>query len=98
MAGAFALPEHVFKSRLPQPQTENETHFMTGPIRPLRTSVDMNKHVNNVIYLSWALEALPDDEVREMDCLILDVEYRNECRRGDSVTSTSNKTSKSHAR
>lgn len=51
--------------------------------RVRRSDLDVNKHVNNVKYIEWALEALPDNHgVTEID-----IEYRAECTLGDSVSS-----------
>lgn len=51
--------------------------------RVRRSDLDVNRHVNNVKYIEWALEALPDNHgVTEID-----IEFRAECTLGESVNS-----------
>jgi len=48
-----------------------------------RGDLDINRHVNNVKYIEWALETLPDEHrVKEID-----IEFRMECLLGDTVSS-----------
>lgn len=48
-----------------------------------QSDLDMNRHVNNVKYIEWALATLDDpQEIREID-----IEFRSECRMGDSIKS-----------
>lgn len=55
----------------------------TKTFKVRRSDLDINRHVNNVKYVEWALEVLPDDvEVSE-----LDIEFRSECRQNDTVRS-----------
>ena len=51
------------------------------------SDVDMNGHVNNVVYAEWLLDSVPTDmwaghELREME-----LEFRSECNCGDVVDS-----------
>lgn len=48
-----------------------------------RSDLDLNRHVNNVKYIEWALEALPHAQnVNEID-----IEFRAECTYGEQVES-----------
>ncbi len=48
-----------------------------------RSDLDINRHVNNVKYIEWALETVPDKHsIQEID-----IEFRMECRLGDTVSS-----------
>ena len=48
-----------------------------------RSDLDLNQHVNNVKYVEWILETIPDyNDVQE-----LDIEFHAECRYGDTVIS-----------
>lgn len=51
--------------------------------RVRRSDLDVNRHVNNVKYIEWALETLTDNHgVTEID-----IEFRAECTLGESVSS-----------
>jgi len=54
--------------------------------RVLRSDLDMNHHVNNTIYAGWALEAVPE-AVAAGSLQELEIAFRAEVRRGDSVVS-----------
>jgi len=57
------------------------------PFRVLRTDLDINRHVNNAIYISWALEAVPDSIAS--GCLTeLEVVYRSEALYGEQILSS----------
>nr|GMD16665.1 palmitoyl-acyl carrier protein thioesterase, chloroplastic-like [Ipomoea batatas] len=54
---------------------------------PKRSDLDMNHHVNNVKYVRWMLETIPDQflEAHQLSNIIL--EYRRECGSSDVVQS-----------
>ncbi len=54
-----------------------------------RHDLDVNRHVNNTLFLEWALESIPDDIY--MRCLPVDVEiaFRKEALFGDGIVSQS---------
>jgi acyl-ACP thioesterase len=49
--------------------------------------IDVNRHVNNLTYLAWALEAAPDAMWAERRVAALDVEFVAECEPGSAVLS-----------
>jgi len=53
-----------------------------------RSDMDMNGHVNNVVYVQWLLESVPSEtwDAHVLSEVIL--EYRSECNFGDSVKAT----------
>ena len=53
------LPVVIQKGRLNIKLDEAQAH--SNEFRVRRTDIDMNKHVNNVAYINWALESLPED-------------------------------------
>ncbi|HEX7503027.1 MAG TPA: hypothetical protein VF451_06370 [Acidobacteriota bacterium] len=52
--------------------------------------IDINDHVNNTVYLDWALRAVPD-EARGRKPLALEVAFLGEARLGDEVVCQSEK-------
>lgn len=52
-----------------------------------RADLDENGHANNVRYLEWALEALPDAVLAEHRLAAADLSFRAEARRGQAVDS-----------
>lgn len=50
-----------------------------------RRDTDTNYHVNNVKYLEWALDDVPDEIYDHMTLKDIRMLYRKECRRGEKV-------------
>ncbi|MEN6312342.1 MAG: acyl-ACP thioesterase domain-containing protein [Acidobacteriota bacterium] len=57
------------------------------PFRVETGHLDLNKHVNNVVYVQWALEAVPEDVLTRRRPVDLEVSYRAEAFYGDTVLS-----------
>jgi medium-chain acyl-[acyl-carrier-protein] hydrolase len=68
------------------PPFPNQGKFTEIPFKVLRTDLDINHHVNNVIYISWALEAVPDNIAA---CFLaeLEVSFKGEALYGEHVIS-----------
>lgn len=49
--------------------------------------IDWNRHVNNAVYVQWALEAVPPEVLKEGRAVELEVSYRAEAFYGDEVVS-----------
>jgi len=49
--------------------------------------LDLNRHVNNAVYVQWALEAAPEDLLRQRRPVEVEVVYRGEAFYGDTVRS-----------
>ena len=57
-----------------------------GPVVSARRSdVDPNGHINNVCYLSWALEAVPEELYSGYDLVEVEMDFKAECHAGDTV-------------
>jgi len=54
--------------------------------RVLRSDLDINHHVNNAVYVGWALEAVPD-EVAAGSLVELEISFRAEVRYGETIES-----------
>jgi medium-chain acyl-[acyl-carrier-protein] hydrolase len=53
--------------------------------RVRRSDLDINNHVNNVHYVEWLAEAVPESLWRESDVCALDIEYKRAVKFGDVV-------------
>ncbi|KAF5442344.1 hypothetical protein F2P56_035013 [Juglans regia] len=73
-------PEKIIK-------LDSKARYMNSNLKPKRSDLDMNQHVNNVKYVRWMLETIPDEilESRQLSSIIL--EYRRECGSSDIVQS-----------
>lgn len=54
-------------------------------VRVTRRDTDTNGHANNVKYLEWAMDDVPDEIYETMEAKDIRIVYRKECRRGDLV-------------
>ncbi|GAV68382.1 Acyl-ACP_TE domain-containing protein [Cephalotus follicularis] len=57
---------------------------------PRRADMDMNRHVNNVAYIGWVLESMPQDIIDTHELQTITLDYRRECQRDDLVDSLTN--------
>ncbi|GMI99725.1 hypothetical protein HRI_003641800 [Hibiscus trionum] len=75
-----AVPEKIVK-------LDDKAKYVNSGLKPKRSDLDMNHHVNNVKYVNWMLETIPDKflECNKLSSIIL--EYRRECGGSDLVQS-----------
>ena len=52
------------------------------------SDIDSNKHVNNVKYIEWAIEAVPMEVIEEYEVKRIRVMFEKECTYGETVTSS----------
>ncbi|XP_010068723.2 palmitoyl-acyl carrier protein thioesterase, chloroplastic [Eucalyptus grandis] len=66
---------------------DSKATYVNSDLKPKRSDLDMNHHVNNVKYVGWMLETIPDEilEAHQLSSIIL--EYRRECGGSDIVQS-----------
>lgn len=57
------------------------------PFRVESAHIDWNRHVNNTVYIQWALEAVPPDVLKTSRAVEFEVSYRAEAFYGDSIVS-----------
>lgn len=77
------LPEVECKLKLPDFPWPPE---VTGPVQVARRSdVDMNQHLNNVTYLAWCLETVPQHIYSDCQLYQVEIDYKAECVAGDKV-------------
>ncbi|MHB8836775.1 MAG: acyl-[acyl-carrier-protein] thioesterase [Candidatus Methylomirabilia bacterium] len=87
---ADVLPDYPLEPRraiaddfppLPRPeQIEREVPFTVR-----QSDLDMNRHVNNAVYVGWALESAPDEVTETRRPVDIQVGYRAEALAGDTV-------------
>lgn len=63
-------------------KTDHEVSF-----RVLMKELDLNRHVNNIVYIQWALESVPKDILLEKRPLEVEAAYKSEAFRGETVQS-----------
>ncbi|CAN0897934.1 Oleoyl-acyl carrier protein thioesterase, chloroplastic (Fragment) [Linum grandiflorum] len=59
--------------------------FLT--FQPRRADLDMNQHVNNVAYIGWVLESMPQKVIDTHELQSITLDYRRECQHDDVVDS-----------
>lgn len=73
----------------PLPDVENTDIELRFPV--LKEDLDFNRHVNNVVYIQWAVETAPEDVVMDLRPTQIEVNYKNETYYGDCVVSRTQK-------
>ncbi|KAJ7943076.1 Acyl-[acyl-carrier-protein] hydrolase [Quillaja saponaria] len=76
------VPEKIVK-------LDNKAKYMNTDLQPKRSDLDMNHHVNNVKYVKWMLETIPDHVLENHQLSGITLEYRRECGSSDVVQSLS---------
>ncbi|CAN1138207.1 Palmitoyl-acyl carrier protein thioesterase, chloroplastic [Linum perenne] len=66
---------------------DNNAKYVNSDLKPRRSDLDMNHHVNNVKYVKWMLETIPDNFVESHQLSGIILEYRRECGSSDIVQS-----------
>ncbi|KAK7280402.1 hypothetical protein RJT34_25466 [Clitoria ternatea] len=66
---------------------DKEAKYMNSNLKPRRSDLDMNQHVNNVKYVRWMLETIPDQFLEGHQLSGITLEYRRECGSSDIVQS-----------
>uniref|UniRef100_A0A1D1Y4G4 Acyl-[acyl-carrier-protein] hydrolase n=1 Tax=Anthurium amnicola TaxID=1678845 RepID=A0A1D1Y4G4_9ARAE len=61
--------------------------YVDSDLKPRRSDLDMNHHVNNVKYVRWMLETIPDQFLESHQLCGISMEYRRECGSSDVVQS-----------
>ncbi|XP_028060191.1 palmitoyl-acyl carrier protein thioesterase, chloroplastic-like [Camellia sinensis] len=66
---------------------DEKAKYVNTDLKPKRSDLDMNHHVNNVKYLRWMLETIPDQFLENHQLSGMILEYRRECGSSDTVQS-----------
>ncbi|XP_010927197.2 palmitoyl-acyl carrier protein thioesterase, chloroplastic [Elaeis guineensis] len=74
------VPEKIIK-------LDDTAKYVDSNLKPKRSDLDMNHHVNNVKYVRWMLETIPDVFLENHKLSSIILEYRRECGSSDIVQS-----------
>ncbi|WOG95055.1 hypothetical protein DCAR_0314357 [Daucus carota subsp. sativus] len=83
----FAFPEEDNYSLKKISTLEDPATFSSLGLAPRRVDLDMNQHVNNVAYIGWILESIPQDVINTHELQTITLDYRRECQHDDVVDS-----------
>nr|WDW26422.1 chloroplast oleoyl-ACP thioesterase 1 [Momordica charantia] len=83
----LAFPEENSSSVRKIPKLEDPGHYSRLGLMPRRADLDMNQHVNNVTYIGWVLESMPQEIISSHELQTITLDYRRECQQGDVVDS-----------
>ncbi|KAI3749652.1 hypothetical protein L2E82_20268 [Cichorium intybus] len=83
----LAFPEENNNSLKKISKLEDPAEHSRLGLVPRRSDLDMNKHVNNVTYIGWALESIPHEIIDTHELQAITLDYRRECQQDDIVDS-----------
>ena len=82
-APVFGAGDAFMRLRYPDaPETEYANEY-----RVMRAHIDLNRHVNNVHYVTWMLESVPETYARSHRLTDLEITFRSETLYGETVRS-----------
>ena len=79
------VDKHVFKIPMSEKLTEPENSKFALKYAVTRRDIDTNHHVNNLNYLDFAYEALPENIYFNIDFKNIEIMYKHEARLGDTL-------------
>ncbi|XP_010527253.1 PREDICTED: oleoyl-acyl carrier protein thioesterase 1, chloroplastic-like [Tarenaya hassleriana] len=83
----LAFPEDNNSSLQKIPKLEDSAQYSKLRLKPRRADLDMNQHVNNVTYIGWVLESIPQEIIDTHELEVITLDYRRECQQDDVVDS-----------
>lgn len=83
----LAFPEVNNNSLRKIAKLEDPAQHSRLGLTPRRADLDMNQHVNNVTYIGWVLESMPQDIIDTHELQTITLDYRRECQQDDIVHS-----------
>ncbi|KAH9728755.1 oleoyl-acyl carrier protein thioesterase 1 [Citrus sinensis] len=86
-ATRLAFPEENSSSSRKISKLEDPAQYSRLGLIPRRADLDMNQHVNNVTYIGWLLESMPQDVIDTHELQTITLDYRRECQQDDVVDS-----------
>ncbi|THG09546.1 hypothetical protein TEA_007460 [Camellia sinensis var. sinensis] len=86
-ATRLAFPEENNGSLKKISKLEDTAQYSRLGLVPRRADLDMNQHVNNVTYIGWVLESIPQKIIDTHELQTITLDYRRECQHDDVVDS-----------
>ncbi|KAI8574253.1 hypothetical protein RHMOL_Rhmol01G0340700 [Rhododendron molle] len=86
-ATRLAFPEEKNGSLKKIAKLEDAAQYSRQGLVPRRADLDMNQHVNNVAYIGWFLESMPQEIIDSHELETITLDYRRECQQHDVVDS-----------
>ncbi|XP_054785345.1 oleoyl-acyl carrier protein thioesterase 1, chloroplastic-like [Prosopis cineraria] len=83
----LSFPEKNNNSLKKIPKLEDPALYSRPGLMPRRADLDMNQHVNNVTYIGWLLESMPQEIIDSHELQSITLDYRRECQQNDVVDS-----------
>lgn len=83
----LAFPEENNASLKKIAKLEDPGVYSKLELVPRRADLDMNQHVNNVTYIGWVLESMPQEVIDNYELKMITLDYRRECQHNDVVDS-----------
>ncbi|CAM6099756.1 unnamed protein product [Calypogeia fissa] len=78
------------------PKLDSTAKSITSNLRPAKTDLDGNNHVNNITYIRWIMESIPKQTWDSHELSSMTVEYRRECKEADVAESLTDREQLDH--
>ena len=79
------VDKHVFDTPMNEKLKEPESSSLVTKYMVRRHDIDTNHHVNNLNYLDFAYEAIPEDDFFNTDFKNVEIMYKHEAKLGDTL-------------
>ncbi|GAV70724.1 Acyl-ACP_TE domain-containing protein [Cephalotus follicularis] len=85
-----AFPEEKNSSLKKIPKLGDPAQYARLGLMPRRVDLDMNRHLNNVAYIGFVQESMPQDIIDTHELQTITLDYKRECQCDDVVDSLTN--------
>lgn len=79
------VEKNVFNKPLNEKPREPENSILGFEYKVQRKDIDTNNHVNNVHYIDYAIEALPEDVYNSYEINNVQIHYKKEIKYGEKI-------------
>ncbi len=78
------IKERAFDTDFPKIPTPENIDYAKTTVASF-DDIDVNQHVNNAVFLKWAVNSLPDEVLESKKISKFRVSYRKECKQNETV-------------